>query len=113
MERYRLQEWLNFVATELHKTMSPLYNPKLPDEIRQSIKDRLASRLDHVEGRLSKSPFLMGSSFSVADAYLFTVLRWTVKFDIDLARWPGVVAFMGRMQNRPAVQAVLKAEGLS
>ena len=110
MERYRLQEWLNFIATELHKTMSPLFNPKLPDEIRQATKERIASRFDTVEKRLSQTPYLMGSSFTVADAYAFTIIGWSKRFEIDLARWPGIVAFMARVAERPAVKAALEVE---
>jgi glutathione S-transferase len=110
MERYRLQEWLNFVGTELHKTMSPLFNSKLPDEIRQNTKERLATRFDFVAKQLAKTPFLTGESFTVADAYAFTILRWTQRFEIDLGRWPAIIAFMARVDDRPAVKAALEVE---
>ncbi|MBS2029254.1 MAG: glutathione transferase GstA [Deltaproteobacteria bacterium] len=112
-ERYRLQEWLNFVATELHKGFSPLFNPKFTGELRQAAMDRLAQRLDHVEAALSKSPFLMGQGFSVADAYLFTILTWSKRGELDLSRWPAITAFVASMRARPSVQAAMKAEGLS
>jgi glutathione S-transferase len=113
MERYRLQEWLNFIATELHKTMSPLFNPKLNDEVRQVYKDRISKRIDFVAQQLEKTPYLMGQSFTVADAYLFTILGWHSRVDIDLAKWPSVTAFMNRMNARPAVRAVLEVEAAS
>src|SRR5262249_42508726 len=83
MERYRLQEWLNFIATDVHKGMSPLFNSKLPEEIRQSTKQRLASRFDFLNKNLESRPYLMGE-FTVADAYLFAILTWTKRFDINL-----------------------------
>jgi glutathione S-transferase len=109
MPRYRLQEWLNFIATDLHKQMSPLFNPKLNDEVRTMVKDRLGVRLAIAAKRLETQPYLMGN-FSVADAYLFTVLRWTKRIEFDLAPWPSIGAFMKRMDERPAVQATLAAE---
>jgi glutathione S-transferase len=109
MPRYRLQEWLNFIATDLHKQMSPLFNPKLNDEVRTMVKDRLGVRLAIAAKRLETQPYLMGN-FSVADAYLFTVLRWTKRIEFDLAPWPSIGAFMKRMDERPAVQAALAAE---
>jgi glutathione S-transferase len=113
MERYRLQEWLNFIATELHKTMSPLFNPALTEEMKKMFKDRVSSRLDFVAKRLEKQPYLMGDAFSVPDAYLFTVLRWTQRFEMDLGRWPAINAFAERMQGRPAVKAAMQTEGLT
>jgi glutathione S-transferase len=112
MERYRLMEWLNFIATDVHRGFSPLFNPKATDEFKKSIVERLGKRFDFVSARLEKQPFLMGASFSVADAYLFTILRWTKRFEIDLSKWKPLQAFMDRMAARPAVQAALKAEGL-
>lgn len=109
MDRYRLQEWLNFVATELHKTMSPLFNPKLAEDTKKSVKERLYARFEMLEDTLSKRPYLMGE-FSVADPYLYVTLSWTKKFEIDLTRWPSLVAFLDRMNKRPGVQAALKAE---
>jgi glutathione S-transferase len=112
MERYRLQEWLNFIATDLHKQLSPLYNPKVNDEGKAALKDRFVQRVGVVAKRLEGQPWLMGQTYTVADAYLFTILRWTKRFEIDLKQWPAVDAFMGRMMERPAVKAALAAEGL-
>jgi glutathione S-transferase len=112
MERYRLQEWLNFIATDLHKQLSPLFNPKVNDEGKASLKERFTQRLGAVAKRLDATPYLMGSTFTVADAYLFTILQWTKRFDIDLKTWPSIDAFMTRMRERPAVKTALAAEGL-
>jgi glutathione S-transferase len=114
LERYRLQEWLNYVASELHKTFSPLFNPKTPDEFRTMVKERLASQFGYLDRRLGTSAFLAGPTFSVADAYAFTVLNWakSKRVAIDLSGWPNVKAYMARIAARPKVQEALAAEGL-
>jgi len=110
IERYRLMEWLNFISTELHKGFSPLFNPAMPQEAKQLTMERLLSRLDYLETRLGADGFLLGPQFTVADAYLFVVLRWGGAFQIDLARWPALQAYFRRVEQRPAVQAALDAE---
>jgi glutathione S-transferase len=112
-ERYKALEWLSFVATEIHKNFSPLFISAVSPEGKAFFKDRLAARFDHVERQLSKTPYLMGEQFTVADSYLFTVLRWAKGMQIDLHKWPGISAFMERMRERPAVKTALAAEGLS
>lgn len=112
IERYRLQEWLNFIATEIHKGFSPLFNRNAPEEVRQAQLSRLGTRLDYVATQLEKRPFLMGTTFSVADAYLFTILNWAKIVKLDLARWPALSAFQDRVGSRPAVRAAMEAEGL-
>ncbi|HZP92339.1 MAG TPA: glutathione transferase GstA [Burkholderiales bacterium] len=112
MERYRLMEWLNFVSSEIHKQFSPLWNPKTPEETRQMQKDRLAGRFDWLSKELDGKPFLMDGQFTVADAYLFTVLNWTHILKIDLGRWPKLKDYMARVAARPKVQETMKAEGL-
>lgn len=114
MARYRVQEWLNYVASELHKTFSPLFNPKTPDEFREMVKERLCKQLEHLDRHLAKNPFLAGSTFTAADAYCFTVLRWTAspRVSLDIARWPSVKAYFDRIAARPKVQEAMKAEGL-
>jgi glutathione S-transferase len=112
LPRYRLQEWLNFVSTELHKGFSPLFNPGLPDDMKEITKQGLTKKLAHLEGHLAKHPYLMGEGFTVADAYAFTILSWAKMFAIDLSPYPNVVAFMGRVAERPSAQAAMKAEGL-
>lgn len=113
LARARLYEALNFIATELHKGFSPLFNPALDDASKERSIANLKRRLDQVEGDLADGrAYLLGADFSVADAYLFTVLGWTGFVGIDLAGWPKLSAFRAKMAARPAVQAALKAEGL-
>lgn len=113
LDRYKVQAWLNFISTEMHKGFSPLFNPAMPEEAKQIARDRLATRLAHLESHFGKHNYLMGNDFSVPDAYCFTVLRWTAPTKIDLKPYPNVRAFMKRMQERPAVQAAMKDEGLT
>jgi len=112
LPRYRLQEWLNFVGTELHKSFTPLFKPSTPDAYKKIAKDNLAVRFDVVEKHLGGKQYLLGDGFTVADGYLFTVLGWTKYHDIDLAKWPNVKRFVDRVAARPKVQEALKAEGL-
>ncbi|WP_342376064.1 glutathione transferase GstA [Myxococcus stipitatus] len=112
-ERYQLQEMLNFISTELHKAFSPLFNPAFPDDGKRIFRDRIAQRLKTLDGLLEKSAYLMGEQFTVADAYLFTVLNWTRPMQIDLAPYPSVQAYHGRIAARPHVQAAMAAEGLT
>ncbi len=112
LPRYRVQEWLTFISTELHKGFSPLFNPAVPEEAKAVFRDKLISRLLWVNGELEGKQYLLGDTFSVADAYLYTVSRWTAPMKIDLSAMPNIVAFQARMKARPAVQAALDAEGL-
>jgi glutathione S-transferase len=113
MARYRLAEWLNYVATEVHKQYSPLFNPKLPAEWRENQLSVLAKRFDYLTQRLTGRPYLMGEQFTVADAYLFVVLRWSPRLNVDLGPWPALTGYLARITARPAVQAALQAEGLA
>jgi glutathione S-transferase len=113
MERYRLAEWLNFIATDVHKQFSPFFNPKLPEAWRENQLNVLNRRFEFLNERLKDRSWLMGERFSVADAYLFAVLSWTKLFDIDLGRWPVLAQYLARIAERPAVAAALKAEGLA
>ena len=112
LPRYRLQEWLNFVSTELHKGFAPLFNPALPEEAKKITKEGLAKKIEHLDRHLAGNSYLMGQGFTVVDAYAFTVLNWAKMFEIDLAPYPNVSAFMGRVAERPSAQAAMKAEGL-
>jgi glutathione S-transferase len=112
LPRYRLQEWLTFIGTEIHKGFSPLFNPAMPEEGKKISRDRLASRFEWVNTELAGKTYLMGEHFSVADAYLFTVTNWAKLMDIDLAPYPNLVALRERVAARPAVQEAMKAEGL-
>lgn len=118
MERYRLQEWLNFITTELHKGIGAFFNPAMAQAgpYADSAKEKLGQRLQLVNDHLAANgPFLMGQDFSVADAYLFTVLRWAgiPALKLDLSPYPAIVAFREAAAQRPAVQAALKSEGLN
>ncbi|WP_119461024.1 glutathione transferase GstA [Rhodospirillaceae bacterium SYSU D60014] len=112
MERYRLQEWLAFISTELHKTFSPLFKPDTPEESKKIAKDNIANRLDYLDRHLAGKQYLTGDRFTVADAYAFTVVNWSKPMQIDLSRWPNLTAYMERVAARPKVQEALKAEGL-
>lgn len=110
--RYKLQEWLNFIGTELHKGFSPLFTPGMPEEAKAMAKTRLTSRLQWVNGELAKTQYLMGDIFTVADGYLFVVVGWCKHVGLDIAGMANLSAFMARVGARPAVQAALRAEGL-
>ena len=111
-ERYKLQEWLNTIGTELHKGFSPLFTPNMPDAAKEMFKTRLVSRLTWVDGELAGKPYLMGDSFTVADAYLFVVAGWAKHVAIDISHLSHLGALMDRVAARPAVQDALRAEGL-
>ena len=111
-ERYRLQEWLNFIASDMHKNIGVLFNPKATDEWKAQQKELLVPKFEFLAKSLEGKQYLMGDQFTVADGYLYTVLRWTRIHHIDLSRWPVITAYMERVEARPAVQAALKAEGL-
>jgi glutathione S-transferase len=110
IERYHLQEWLNFIATELHKGFSPLFNPATPDVMKQPIKDRLLSRFTFVDQQLAGKQYLMGNDFGVADGYLFTMCQWAGFMQIPIDGLANLKAWRERVAARPAVLAALKAE---
>ncbi len=112
IERYRLMQWLNFISTELHKGFSPLFNPQAHEEWKAVATAQLARRLGSVSLQLEGKDWLLGNDFTVADAYLFTVLGWGRYVGIELERWPVLKAYQDRVFMRPAVQSTLKAEGL-
>ena len=110
--RYRLQEMLNFITTELHKGFGNFFNPAMNDGWRQAVTDRLGVRLDWLAKQLEGKQYVMGDKFTVADAYLFTILNWAGPSKFDLSRWPAIVEYHKRVGSRPKVQEALKAEGL-
>jgi glutathione S-transferase len=110
--RYRVLEWLNYVATELHKGFGPLWNPVSADEWKQATRELIAKKFDYVDKELGDGPYLMGDVFTLPDAYLFVILGWTQMHDIDLSRWPNLSAFRERMLQRPSVHDVMRFEGL-
>jgi glutathione S-transferase len=112
-ERSELQEWLNYISTELHKLLGLLFNPKLPADFKEVVLGNAAKRFDLLAKHLAGRKFILGDTFSVADAYLYTVLRWTHLFKINLEKWPVLQDYMARVAARPAVKEALKEEGLS
>lgn len=113
LARYQLQAWLTFIGTELHKTFSPLFNPTAPQEWKEQCRASIERRLAYVNEQLAGKDYLMGADFSVADAYLFTVVGWTKFVKIDISGLPHLLAYQKRVAARPGVQAALKAEGLA
>jgi glutathione S-transferase len=112
LERYRLQEWLNFLTSEVHKQFSPLFKPNTPEDYKPIAKQNVATRFDWLDKQLEGKDYLMGKQFTAADAYLFVLLRWTKPTQIDLAKWPKLAAFHDRVAARPKVKEALQAEGL-
>jgi glutathione S-transferase len=113
MERYRIQEWLNFTTSELHKTFGPLFRPTTPDAFKEISRANLGKRFDWIDKELAGKQYLMGDKFSVADAYMFTVMRWSPRVNIDISKWPNIKAYVDRVAARPKVQEALRAEGLA
>ena len=111
-ERYRLQEWLNFLTSEVHKQFSPLFKPNTPEEYKKIAKENIATRFDWLDKQLAGKDYLMGKQFTVADAYAFVLIGWSTFQGIDLARWPNIAAFHKRVGARPKVQEAMQAEGL-
>jgi glutathione S-transferase len=112
MPRYRMQEWLNFITSELHKGIGGLFNPAMPEDGKAVIRARAAAKLKWVDEQLEGKPYLMGDAFSIADPYLFTVANWTGHTGVDTADLKNLRAYQARIAARPSVQAAMKAEGL-
>ncbi|MGE0210630.1 MAG: glutathione transferase GstA [Parvibaculaceae bacterium] len=113
MERVRLQEWLNYISTEVHKALGGLFNPKMPEDYKAVVKERFSTlNAKILDDHLAKNDFVLGKNFTVADAYLFTVLGWGKFVGIDMAQWPNISKYLERVASRPKVQEALKAEGL-
>ncbi|NNG23037.1 glutathione transferase GstA [Telluria aromaticivorans] len=112
-ERYQLMEWLNYLASELHKRFTPIFTPGCSEEGRAAAWAGLARPLNYIAGKLDGGEFLMGSQFTIADAYLFTVLNWVGFARFSLADWPTLQAYQARVAALPAVQQALRAEGLA
>jgi glutathione S-transferase len=112
MLRYRVQEWLNFITSELHKGFGVLFNPAMPEEAKAVMRSKVQGRFAWIDGQLSGKAYLMGEHFSIADAYLYTVSRWAPRVGIEIDGLANVTAYVARVGARPAVQDALKAEGL-
>jgi len=113
MPRYRLQEWLTFIGTEIHKSFSPLFNPGMPEEGKAISKTKLRSRYEWLDSQLADKDYLMGDTFSVADGYLFAVTNWAKPTGVDISDLAKLNAWHARVGARPAVREALKAEGLA
>jgi glutathione S-transferase len=111
-ERYKLQEWLNYITAELHKNFSPLFSPVLPDDTKAFFKDRLMGKFKYIDGALAGHDYLLGRQFTVADGYLFTMLCWADRMNFDLSALPNLLAYKARVGARPKVQEALTKEGL-
>ena len=111
--RYRVLEVMNYISTELHKNFGPLFNPASSDETRKETLELINKRLDVLNTRLANLQYLTGEQFTIADAYLTTVLGWTAFLEMDLSPWPNLGAYMGRAMSRPSVQKTMQQEGLS
>ena len=111
-DRYRVQEWLNFVTSEVHKTFSSLFNPNTPEEYKAVARENLSKRYAYLEGHLASHQYLHGEKFGIADCYLFVITRWLDRFGLDIGKWPHVKAYWDRIAARPKVQEAMQAEGL-
>jgi glutathione S-transferase len=111
-ERYKLLEWLNFITAELHKNFGPMFSPVLADDAKAFFKDRVMGKFRYVDSMLAGNDYLMGKQFTVADAYLFTMLAWADRMKFDLSAMPNLVAYKDRVAARPKVQEALTKEGL-
>lgn len=113
LSRYKTIEWLNYIATELHKGFTPLFRPDTPEDFKPTVRALLEKKMQYVNDSLKDNPWICGSRFSIADAYLFTVLRWAYAVKLNMDGLSNIDAYMARMAERPAVAAALKAEGLN
>ncbi len=111
-ERYQVQQWLNFIATEIHKSYTPLFTPDAPEAAKQLALATLTRRLDTVAEQLASQPFLLGDQFSVADVYLFVTLSWGQYVNVDISQWPSLARYADKIAERPAVQKAMQEEGL-
>jgi glutathione S-transferase len=112
LERYRVMEWLTFVNSEVHKQYSPLFYPTTPDAYKDAQRAKLATRFEYLDKILALQPYLAGEKFTIADAYLFTILNWSHGVKIDLSPYPALVAYQDRVRALPSVQRAMTEEGL-
>jgi len=112
LARYRVQEWLNFITSELHKGFGVLFNPAMPEEAKSVMRTKLEGRFKWVDSQLEGKQYLLGDSFTLPDAYLFTITNWGTRVGVDTSELKNLTAYQARMAARPAVQEAMKAEGL-
>ena len=113
LERYRLQEWLNYVASEVHKSFSPLWNPTADPAVKKFTLDNLTRKFEWLNQQLTGKKYLTGDTFTIADSYLFTVINWTNFLNVDLSKYPAIKDFQARVAARPKVKEAMEAEGLT
>ena len=109
-ERYKCQEWLNYIATEIHKGYAPIWDSRSSDETKKNAIGDLGPKFDFLAARLEKNEFLMGTKFSVADAYLYTILNWSKFLKMDMTKWPALMSYVEKMKGRPTTMETLKSE---
>jgi glutathione S-transferase len=109
-ERYRTLEQLNYLATEIHKGFSPLFSPQFPDDLKAFMRERLLQRLEPLDKLLADHAFLAGDHFTVADAYLVTLLNWARWTQLELGELPNLVSYKDRLLARPSVHDAIEAE---
>jgi glutathione S-transferase len=112
MERYRLMEWLSFINSEVHKSFTPLFSTEATEDMKQYARNYITKRLNYLQGALGDNKYLMGDQFTVADAYLFTVLGWGAHVGVDIGQWPTLTSYVERIRARPHVIEAMTAEGL-
>ncbi|HGL6328017.1 TPA: glutathione transferase GstA [Citrobacter amalonaticus] len=112
ISRYKTLEWLNYIATELHKGFTPLFRPDTPEEYKSTVRALLEKKMQYVDAALKEGQWICGSRFTIADAYLFTVLRWAYAVKLNMDGLENIAAYMKRVAERPGVAAALKAEGI-
>lgn len=112
IKRFRIQEWLAFISSELHKSFGPMFRPNINADWKAALLANIERRLAYVDQALTGQDYLTGTRFSIADAYLFTIVNWATIMHIDLSRWPSLQAFQKRVAARPAVEKAMRAEGL-
>ncbi len=112
ISRYKTLEWLNFIATELHKGFTPLFRPDTPEDYKPTARALLDKKMAYIDSELADCEWISGSRFTIADAYLFTVLRWAFAVQLEMSGYKNIAAYMARVAARPAVAAAMAAEGL-
>ncbi|CAH6660670.1 MULTISPECIES: glutathione transferase GstA [Pseudocitrobacter] len=112
ISRYKTLEWLNFIATELHKGFTPLFRPDTPEDYKPTARALLDKKMAYIDSELADCEWISGSRFTIADAYLFTVLRWAFAVKLEMSGYKNIAAYMARVAARPAVAAAMAAEGL-
>ncbi|MGC1854663.1 MAG: glutathione transferase GstA [Candidatus Aquirickettsiella sp.] len=112
LSRYHTIEWLTYISAELHKSFSPLFHPKTPEEYKAILREKLETQFKYLDEALKKNEYLQGNHFTIADVYLYTILRWAFVMKFDLSKYKYLTAYFDRIAKRPAVQAAQAAEGL-